>query len=181
MGRSRYRVINDRPHFITCSTVNWLMLFSQPAVADIIFSSLRFLQAEQRLTLHAYVLMENHLHMIAAADNLSREMQSFKSFTAKRIIQCLEETHRAGWLDELRSHKKPHKTESTYHVWQEGFHPMLIQDDRMQRNVLNYIHHNPLKRGYVEEACHWRYSSARNYAGQAGMLEVELLDFFKNK
>ena len=32
--------------------------------ADIILTSLKFLQAQQRLTLHAYVLMENHLHLM---------------------------------------------------------------------------------------------------------------------
>jgi hypothetical protein len=30
---------------------------------------------------------------------------------------------------------------------------------------LEYTHMNPVKRGYVDEAIHWRYSSARNYAG----------------
>ena len=37
----------------------------------------------------------------------------------------------------------------------------------------NYIHHNPVKRGYVDEAKHWRYSSARDYEGIDGLIEVE--------
>ena len=32
------------------------------------------------------------------------------------------------------------------------------------RQKLDYIHHNPVKRGYVDQPEHWRYSSARNYA-----------------
>ena len=39
--------------------------------------------------------------------------------------------------------------------------------------VTKYIHHNPVKRGYVDEAKHWRYSSARDYEGVDGLLEVE--------
>jgi hypothetical protein len=35
-----------------------------------------------------------------------------------------------------------------------------------------YIHSNLVKRGYVDEAVHWRYSSARNYAGLRGLIEV---------
>jgi len=31
---------------------------------------------------------------------------------------------------------------------------------------------NPVKRGYVDEAVHWRYSSARDYAGGESLLEV---------
>jgi len=35
-----------------------------------------------------------------------------------------------------------------------------------------YAHGNPRPRGYVDEAIHWRYSSARNYAGRPGLLDV---------
>jgi putative transposase len=38
---------------------------------------------------------------------------------------------------------------------------------------LDYIHQNPVRRGYVDLAEHWRYSSARNYEGQPGVIEVE--------
>jgi hypothetical protein len=34
---------------------------------------------------------------------------------------------------------------------------------------------NPVKRGYIDEAEHWRYSSARDYQGIDGLLEVERL------
>ncbi len=45
--------------------------------------------------------------------------------------------------------------------------------DAMMISKIKYIHHNPLKRGYVDEASHWRYSSARDYEGVDGLLEVE--------
>jgi len=32
---------------------------------------------------------------------------------------------------------------------------------------------NPVKRGYVELPEHWRYSSARNYLGQVGLIEID--------
>ena len=38
---------------------------------------------------------------------------------------------------------------------------------------INYIHHNPVKRGFVDEGKHWRYSSARDYEGIDGLIEVE--------
>lgn len=43
----------------------------------------------------------------------------------------------------------------------------------MMINKINYIHHNPVNRGYVDEAKHWRYSSARDYEGVDGLMEVE--------
>jgi REP element-mobilizing transposase RayT len=176
MGRSRYQTIDTHPHFITCTLVNWLMLFSQPELVAIALSCLKFLQSHKRLTLHAYVIMENHLHLIATANHLSKEMQSFKSFSAKQMIQFLEQNHQTFWLEQLHLHKRPDKVQSTYQVWQEGFHPQMIQHAEMLKQKLEYIHNNPVRRGYVDEPCHWRYSSARNYAGQPGILEVEVLE-----
>ena len=37
---------------------------------------------------------------------------------------------------------------------------------------LDYIHLNPIKRGYVDDPIHWRYSSVRDYAGMDGMIPV---------
>ena len=45
---------------------------------------------------------------------------------------------------------------------QEKIHPQAIIDDEMMRQKLDYAHNNPVKRGYVDEPVHWRYSSARN-------------------
>lgn len=41
------------------------------------------------------------------------------------------------------------------------------------RQKLEYIHNNPVKRGYVDHPEHWRWSSARNYAGLEGVIEVD--------
>jgi len=43
----------------------------------------------------------------------------------------------------------------------------------MMKEKITYIHHNPVKRGYIEEAEHWRYSSAKDYAGIDGILKIE--------
>ncbi len=139
MGRSRYKVIDTRPHFLTCTTVNWLILFSQPELAQILLSSLQHLQTQKRLTLHAYVIMENHLHLIASAENLSREMQAFKSFTAQAIIKHLQQRQMTSWLDQLRLHKQQFKQNSTYQVWQEGYHPQVIQSPEMLQQKISVV------------------------------------------
>ncbi|MFM6139228.1 MAG: hypothetical protein ACKPCP_34680 [Sphaerospermopsis kisseleviana] len=41
------------------------------------------------------------------------------------------------------------------------------------------MHNNPVRRGYVDDPAHWRYSSYRNYMGLPSLLEVELIDFGK--
>ena len=51
-------------------------------------------------------------------------------------------------------------------------HPQLIESETVMRQKLDYIHQNPVKRGYVDLPEHWRYSSARNYLGLEGLIEV---------
>jgi putative transposase len=75
-------------------------------------------------------------------------------------------------LELLALFKQAHKTESQYQVWEEGSHPQLIESETVMRQKLDYIHQNPVKRGYVDLPEHWRYSSARNYLGQEGLIEV---------
>ncbi len=173
MARSRYRVLGNSPHFVTCTTVNWMPIFSKPELVNILLDSLRFLQNQQRLELHSYVIMENHLHMIATADNLSKEIGNFKSFTARSIIDWLtQHQSQSYWLRCMESAKLPHKTGQRYQLWQEGFHPKMIVSEAMLRQKMDYIHNNPVKRGYVDDPAHWRYSSVRNYLGQPGLLSV---------
>jgi hypothetical protein len=69
-------------------------------------------------------------------------------------------------------HKSRHKTDREFQLWQQGSHPEEIFSDEMMWQKLEYTHNNPLRRGYVDDMLHWRYSSARNYAGQAGLLPV---------
>ena len=173
MGRSRYQAFGAQPHFMTCSVVEWMPIFSQPQLVEILFDSLRFLQTQQRLSLHSYVVMENHLHLIASSPNLSKEIGCFKSFTARSIIDCLRQSQpHSYWLQRLESAKLAHKTGQTYQLWQEGSHPQMITSEDMLLQKLEYIHNNPVKRGYVDHPAHWRYSSYRDYSGGEGWLPI---------
>jgi REP element-mobilizing transposase RayT len=173
MPRTRYKIYEQqRPHFLTCTVVNWLPIFNTPPIAQILLDSWTFLQNESRLTLYAYVIMVNHVHLVAAAERLSREIAAFKSFTARTIIDYLTDKNARHVLEQLERHKLRHKKDRTYQLWQEGSHPQLIQNEEMMRQKIEYIHDNPVKRGFVDEPAHWRCSSARNYMGQPGLIEV---------
>jgi putative transposase len=172
MSRSRYRFSDERrPHFMTCTVVAWLPIFNRPEAVEIIFDSWRFLQREG-LDLYGYVILDNHLHWIAAHDDLSRAAGRFKSFTARRIIELLEQKHASTLLEQLAFYKLRHKIDQDYQLWQEGSHPQAIEDDEMMIQKLEYMHNNPMSRGFVDEAADWRYSSARNYAGRPGLIDV---------
>ncbi len=53
--------------------------------------------------------------------------------------------------------------------------PKLIQNEIMMQIKVDYIHNNPVKKGFVDKPAHWRYSSARDYHGVVGLIEVERL------
>ena len=173
MPRSRYRIgETEYPYFLTCTVVGWLPVFTRPEAVQIVFDCWDFLRQNREFVLYGYVVLENHLHLIASAPDLTNAMKSFKMFTAKAILELLERHSAEMLLRQFRALKLRHKTRSEYQVWQEGSHPKQIANDEMMRQKLEYMHNNPVKRGYVDEAVQWRYSSARNYAGVQGLIDV---------
>ena len=90
-------------------------------------------------------------------------MASLRKYTAAQIIQQLKRDNKIWLLNQLSFYNKKHKNRSEHQIWQEGLHPELIQNDKMYTQKAEYIHYNPVKRGYVEHPEHWKYSSARNY------------------
>ncbi len=165
MGRSRYKFGEaPYPHFLTCTVVGWLPVFTRPETVQILLDSWQFLQDHDRMVLLGFVVLENHVHFIASSDHLAKEVGDFKSFTARRVVDYFRERNVRTLLDGLEYHKARHKTDREHQLWQEGSHPQMIDTEAMLRQKLDYIHDNPVKRGYVADPVHWRYSSARNYA-----------------
>ena len=144
MSRSRYRIYETHyPYFLTLTINNWTPLFTHPATTKIILDALQYRRENREFTLHAYVILENHIHLIAQSEQLDKEMASFKSWTARQIIDMLKTLN------------------------------AKIQNREIMRQKIEYIHNNPVKRGYVDKQEHWRYSSARNYLGMEGLIDID--------
>ena len=158
---------------MTCTVLHWVPVFTRTETVEILLDSLRHLSTEG-LKIYAYVILENHMHIIAQSADLRHDVGRFKSYTAKQILAYLKENQVKTVLDQLAFYKKAHKNDRGYQFWQEGVHPEWIQSDEMMRQKIAYIHNNPVTRGYVDEPEHWRYSSARNYAGLEGLLDVSM-------
>ena len=127
MGRSRYKIIEeDKPHFVTCTTVGWTPLFSSLKIVSILFDSLTYLQENERMSIYAYVIMENHLHLILSSGKPGKEIGIFKSFTARKIIDFLKERKAHHILKILKYFKQMHKKDREYQLWQEGSHPLRV-------------------------------------------------------
>jgi putative transposase len=174
--RSRYTIREpDFPYFITCTVVNWIPLFTRKPYFDLLLDSLRFCRREKGLKVHAYVILDNHLHLVAAGPDLAGTIRDFKSYTAKVLIAQLEQDQKIWVLNLLRYHKKPAKIKSDYQIWQEGYHPQQIISEAILIQKIDYLHHNPVRAGLVARPEDWLYSSARHYTGGSSIMDVDAL------
>ena len=128
MPRNDYRIASEnQPYFLTSTIVGWLPVFTRPEAVTILFDSWTYLQKEAGLKLFGYVVLENHVHWIASAENLSHELCRFKSFTARKLIDLLDSTNAATMLEQLHYFKLRHKTDQEFQFWQEGSKPKVIE------------------------------------------------------
>ncbi len=175
--RTRYQILeSDSVYFITSTIVEWIPVFTKREYFEIIIDSLRYCRENKGLKLYAYIILDNHIHLIGSADNLTQIVKDFKSYTAREIIKTAKTDNKNWLLNQLAFYKKKYKKDSKYQVWQEGYHPQMITREDIFKQKIDYIHNNPVKRGFVEEAEHWVYSSARYYLCGEGHIEIDLID-----
>jgi len=104
--------------------------------------------AQHAVAVHAYVIMDNHLHLLAtpqAADSLSRMMQG----VGRQYVRQFNQRHgRTGTL------------------WEGRFRSSVIEAERHLLACMVYIDLNPVRAGMVASPQDYRWSSHRHYVGQ---------------
>ena len=174
--RSRYRVIvPDETYFLTTTIVEWIPVFFSVDACETVTQSLTYCRNHKGLRLYAYVIMDNHVHLVAEAPDLSNVIQAFKRHTARELIALAERSGKEWLLNQFAYYRRRGKNASLHQVWQEGFHPQLVDTADLFWQKVEYIHENPVRRGYVDAPEHWRYSSARDYHG-GGLRVMEIDD-----
>ncbi len=169
----------DAHHFVTLTVVDWVDVFSRKVYRDILLDSLQFCQQNKGLTLTAYVVMTNHVHMIVRCENgkLSDLLRDIKKFTAQKILEQIDQVgeSRADWmLKRFEFAAKRNRKNSFYHFWQSSNHPEEIFTEPFLWSKINYIHMNPVRAGIVRRASDYLYSSASNYTLEEGLIDVTL-------
>ncbi|MGM9477609.1 REP-associated tyrosine transposase [Pedobacter sp. GSP4] len=174
--------VNDQNdiYFITTTVVGWIDAFTRKELAEVVIQSLKYCQDEKGLVIYAWCLMPSHLHMIVSATEgkkLSDIIRDFKKFTSKKIIKTIGEINesREWLLDKFSFAARINSKNKEYKFWQDGFHPITLYSNGFKDQKLDYIHNNPIESGIVLEAEHYNYSSAINYAGGLGLLDVVYL------
>src|SRR5215216_2696561 len=160
----RYRVVDEVGlYYVTFTVVEWLPIFIDEATCKIITDSFNFCISNKYLRVNAYVIMPTHLHAILFdvefnAERLKHTLDDMRKFTgrqlldysAKQLPKCLtEEFHRQAWKDRERR------------FWQPTQYPVGIYSEEFWKQKLDYLHHNPCRKGLVLQREDWRFSSAQ--------------------
>jgi putative transposase len=177
----KYKIRNPEGiYFVTSTVVHWIDVFARANHKITLVESLEYCQKNKGLVIFAWCLMSSHLHMVVKAtyNNLPEIMRDFKKHTAREIIKNIKEEpeSRREWL--LRTFEgagKNLKRITNYKFWQDGNHPIELDTNETIEQKINYIHFNPVEDLIVERPEDYLYSSARNYAGMNGVLNVELM------
>ena len=181
---SKYKVGEEAmAHFVTSTVVGWADVFSREMYKEIIVDSLAYCQKEKGLTVHAWVIMTNHIHLIisSSTNSISNIMRDFKKYTSKKIIAAIESNEKESRKDWLLSMFKYAGTgnpgNKEYQFWKNEFHPVALDTPEKMAERLNYLHLNPVRAGLVWAAEAYKYSNAIDYCtNMKGLLDVVLVD-----
>ncbi|MBO9702122.1 MAG: hypothetical protein J7604_18075 [Sporocytophaga sp.] len=99
-------------------------------------------------------------------------------FTSKKIISEINVIgeSRRGWLLEMFERAGEYlKRIKNYKVWKDGSKAKGIETLSFMNQKLDYIHNNPVEDMIVENPEDYLFSSARDYCGRKGLVDIEFL------
>jgi putative transposase len=153
MARLPRLTLPGYPHHIIQRGNNRQAVFSSAADHQMLLGLLGESARKFGVALHAYVLMDNHFHLLATpstADGLPQMMQA----AGRRYVRYFNDSQgRSGTL------------------WEGRYRATLIEAERYLLACMAYMDLNPVRAGLVAEAKDYPWSSHGHYAG----LRVESL------
>ena len=112
--------------------------------------------------------MPSHVHFITYSENgsLSDMLRDFKSFTAKKVMEAIEnnpQESRKEWLmNQFKYYGSISAQKQNMQFWKHDNHPFYLYTNKMIQQKIDYIHFNPVEAGFVSRPEHWRLSSAND-------------------
>jgi putative transposase len=147
MARLPRLILPDQPHHIILRGNNRQAIFFSDLDREHLLATLAESASQYSVAIHAYVLMDNHLHLLAtppSADALSRMMQSL----GRRYV---------GWFNA--------RHQRTGTLWEGRFRAGLIEGERHLLACMRYIELNPVRAGLCAEPAQWPWSSIAHHLG----------------
>ncbi|MEZ6056736.1 MAG: hypothetical protein R3C01_08525 [Planctomycetaceae bacterium] len=123
-----------------------------------------------------HVFMPNHVHLLihfgCAEDNMASVLKETKWPVSRKALAYLRE-HAPEWLPKLQAQRG---TKAESHFWQRGGgYDRNVTEPQTLEKMIQDIHLNPVRKGLVERATDWKWSSANWYATGTGPIVVDRL------
>jgi REP element-mobilizing transposase RayT len=182
MSRKYKFADNDKIYFVTFTVIDWIDLFIRNEYRDIILDSIRFCQEQKGLEIYGWCIMTSHIHLIVGTESnpLQHIMRDLKRHTSEMLHQAIKshpgESRKEWLLKAMEGNAKENSSVARFRLWQQESHPILLLNNKMAHQKLEYLHQNPVEAGFVIKAEEWKYSSAIDYIGGKGLLKVIHLD-----
>lgn len=147
MARVLRQVVASHPHHVIQRGHNRQRVFVDDIDRGQYLAWLLESSLKHDVAIHAYVLMDNHVHLLCTPgqdESLSQLMQT----VGRRYVRWFNRRHaRTGTL------------------WEGRFRSSLIETDRYLIACQRYIETNPVRAGMVEAVADWTWSSHRHNVG----------------
>jgi hypothetical protein len=115
----------------------------------------------------------------AKNNNPSDLIRILKTYTSKKLQATIKENNqesRRDWLTRLFQRAgKNNSNVVNGQFWRQHNKPIELWSPEVIDQKIEYIHNNPVEAGFVNESFHWRYSSAIDFSGGKGVIEIDLL------
>src|SRR5687768_4717447 len=103
--------------------------------------------AQASVSLHGYVLMDNHVHLLVSSPAPGGVSRALRALGSRFVRRYNDRSRRSGPL------------------WEGRFRSSVVADDRYLYRCLAYIELNPVRAGMVSNAESFAWSSARHHLG----------------
>src|SRR6185503_216194 len=136
--------------YLTLNVVDCIDIFIRPVYKQVIVESLNYFIDKKGLTVYAWCLMTNHLHLIAQANQgygLSSLITDLKKFTSRLILEDIDvepDSRRKWMLEKFRTASNSLKMLEKFQVWQTSINPVYIDLNNCNalKAQLDYVHCN---------------------------------------
>jgi putative transposase len=138
---------SHQSHFITFSCYHRLPHLTCDKTRQAFITALERARTKYKFRVYGFVLMPEHVHLLVSEPEqgtIASAVQSLKKSSS--LLTTRIDVERATAL------------------WQKRYYDRNIRDYAEFMEKLQYLHRNPVKRGLVQRAEDWAWSSFRHYA-----------------
>ena len=154
---------DHNPQFITITNYNWVSVLKNDYHKDIIIEALKKRVDSNEVSIYAFVIMPNHMHLIwQLHDGINKPyfQRDFLKLTSRSLL-CFMRMNNDSTLPQLEVRAVDRK----FQVWKRNSLSIDLYSEKVLVQKLYYIHQNPIKEKwklavYPED---YKYSSAGFY------------------